>query len=118
MNSTVISKSTSHFVKCSCSSEMLEIRIYDYGDGDSGVEFASWSRGRDGNKICGIREKLRWCWNILKTGSPWADDIIATNKDARGLAEFILKNLPEDTIDQCPVCNKLDGNSACGYCNP
>ena len=97
---------------------MFEVERYDYRDGDEGYNFVIWARGRDGKKIYGWREKIRWCWNILKTGSPWADDIIATNKDARGLAEFILQTLPKDTIPTCPICNQVNGQSACGYCNP
>lgn len=95
---------TSHFVKCTCGCQILEAEVYDYGDGDKGVNFVIWARGRDGKKIYSLKERLRWCWNILKTGSPWADDIIATNQDARGLATFILQNLPkEDSNEETKV---------------
>lgn len=66
---------------------------------DTGFNFTVWNRGRHG-KVMTWKERFRWCWNILKTGSPWADDIIATNKDARGLAIFILKNLPSEESDE------------------
>lgn len=85
----------SHFVKCNCGGDMLEVERYNYRDGDEGFNFSSWSRGRHGKKLI-WKERFRWCWNILRTGSPWADDIIATNQDAKGLAEFILKNLPNE----------------------
>lgn len=75
---------------------MLEAEIYDYKDGDAGVNFCVWSRGRSGKNLHSWREKFRWCWEILTKGTLWADDIIATNKDARELAEFILKNLPNE----------------------
>lgn len=74
---------------------MLEAEIYDYHDGDQGVNFVIWSRGRDGKKLS-KKERIRWCQQIMKTGTLWADDIIATNKDARKFAEFILQNLPKE----------------------
>jgi hypothetical protein len=92
----------SHFIKCSCTCQVLEVEMYDYGDGDQGVNFVIWNRGRNGKRIGGWKEKFRWCWNIIKNGSPWADDIIATNTDARGLAKFILQNLPNE--NKCPMC--------------
>lgn len=89
-----------HFIHCNCSGHMLECEVYDWKDGDAGVNFSIWERGRDGKKIRTWREKLRWCWQILRTGMPWADDIIATNKDARGLANFILQNLPKEESNE------------------
>lgn len=90
----------SHFVKCMCSCQMLEVEKYDYKDGDHGFNFVIWARDRHGKKIFGLKERFRWCWNIIKNGSPWADDIIATNQDARGLAEFILQNLPKEESNE------------------
>jgi hypothetical protein len=91
--------SKSLFVKCACSSHLLEVEKYKYtwkdGGLDEGFNVVCWHYGHDGN-IRGWREKFRWCWHILKTGKPWADSIIATNEDARGIAEFILKNLPNE----------------------
>lgn len=95
----------SHFIKCTCTCQQLECEVYDYKDGDSGVNFSIWSRGRDGKKLHSWKERIRWCWQILRTGMPWADDIIATNKDARELAVFILQNLPQE--DRCPVCGSF-----------
>lgn len=91
----------SHFVKCnSCGCQILEVERYNYHDNDEGFYFTVWGRGREGKKIHGLRERLRWCWQILTKGSPWADDIIATNKDARGIAEFILQNLPKEETNE------------------
>jgi hypothetical protein len=93
----------SHFVKCNCGCQILEVERYDYKDGDEGFNFVVWDRGRQGKRLR-FKERIRWCWNILKTGSPWADDIIATNKDARGLAEFLIQNLPkEDSNEESKV---------------
>lgn len=89
-----------HFTKCSCGAHQLECEVYNYKDGDAGVNFTIWEYGRDGKRIHGWKEKFRWCWKILKTGMPWADDIIATNKEARGLAEFILQHVPKEQSNE------------------
>jgi len=94
----------SHFVKCDCGCQQMEVERFDYSYPtktgtivkDEGFNFTIWCRGRDGKRIYGWREKFRWCWNILKTGKPWADDIIVTNKRARGIAKFIIQNLPKE----------------------
>jgi len=85
-------------IKCTCGCQMLEAEVYDYGDGDEGVNFTVWARGRDGKRIWKWKERFRWCWNILTTGSLWADDIIVSNKDAHELAKFIVLNVPHGII--------------------
>ena len=86
----------SHFTLCDCSSHMLQTERYKYDDeNDEGFNFAIWHYGNDGN-IRGWKQRFRWCWRILTTGNPWADSIVATNKDARKIAEFILQNLPKE----------------------
>lgn len=84
-------------IKCACYGHALEVEkyCYEWKDGkDEGFNFAVWERGTSGKTLC-WRERFRWCWNILKTGKPWADDIIATNEQAHSVAEFILQNLPK-----------------------
>ena len=89
-----------HFVKCDCGGHQLECEVFNYKDGEAGVNFTVWEYGRDGKKIRSWKEKFRWCWNIIKTGMPWADDIIVTNKEARGLASFILQNVPTEQSNE------------------
>jgi len=36
-----------------------------------------------------IKERLRWCYHILKTGNPWADHTILTTENAQRVANFI-----------------------------
>lgn len=92
-------KFPSHFVKCTCTCQMLEAEVYNYGDGDKGVNFVIWGRGRQGKKLS-KKERIRWCQEIMKNGTLWADDIVATNNDARKLAEFILQNVPKEQIHE------------------
>ena len=89
-----------YLTKCDCGGHQLECEIFDWKDGEAGVNFSIWERGRDGKQIRGWKEKFRWCWRILKTGMPWADDIIVTNNEARGLAKFILQHLPMEESNE------------------
>lgn len=100
VNGKTLFEFKSHFIKCTCTCQQLECEVYDYKDGDSGVNFSIWCHSRHGKKIHSWKERLRWCWQILRTGMPWADDIIATNKEARGLANFILQNLPKEESNE------------------
>ncbi len=92
----------SHLIKCTCTCQQLECEVYDFKDGDAGVNFTIWKRGRNGKSLETWKERFRWCWHILTTGSLWADDIIATNQEARGLAEFILQNVPTEQSNEEP----------------
>jgi hypothetical protein len=85
------------FIKCDCTSHALECQKYKYDEhGNEGFYLSFWHYGQDTNARKSWKERFRWCWRILKTGNPWADSIIATNKSARELAEFILQNLPKE----------------------
>lgn len=91
-----VQEEISEYIKCSCSCQILEAQVYNYEAGDLGVNFVIWGRGKQGKQIYGWKEKFRWCWQIIRTGNIWADDIIATNKDARKLAKFILQNTKDE----------------------
>lgn len=78
------------FVKCSCSCSGIEI-VRDTYFGKV-FEFSFWTRYYE-RKIWGLRERLRWCWRILRTGRPWADEVIITDKDAARIVEFLSEHL-------------------------
>ena len=81
-----------HFAKCECTSHLLQAERYIYSNTDKGFNFSVWHYGHDGN-IRRWKERFRWCWRILRTGNPWADSIIATDKCALELANFITSEL-------------------------
>ena len=86
----------SHFIKCNCYTHMLECKRYNYDNiSDQGFQFTIWNYGHEGEKIWKWKDRIRWCWRILKTGNPWADNIVATNESAHELANYILENLPK-----------------------
>jgi hypothetical protein len=90
---------TSIMVKCECHDEALEVTHWPdtNGNGESENEywFAIWKQGFD-TRLC-WRERFRWCWNILRTGKPWGDNIILTPENAKQVSEFINQNLKNDT---------------------
>lgn len=75
------------YLKCQCQSSMLECQ-YDDEFGDFNVTM--WQRGR--NSILSWANRIRWAFSILKTGCPWADDVILNKDDAQKLAKYIAKN--------------------------
>ena len=44
----------------------------------------------------GFKERLRWCWRILRTGFPWCDQVIFTIPRAKTFAKSILEE-----VDRC-----------------
>lgn len=80
----------SFFVKCDCCCSMLEFRLDDDDDGQ--FEVSLWnSPGL--TRPMPEEERVRWCKRIMETGDPWADHTILTKKNAKKLAEFILKEI-------------------------
>ena len=81
-------------VKCACHSEALEVTFWPEVANASENEFwfTLWEMAPSRPKVC-WRERIRWCRNILRTGNPWADHIIATPEQAKSVADFIYQNL-------------------------
>jgi len=83
----------SKFIKCDCYGHLLEIcrekEIIDGKVSHKNFNLSMWEWGT-GNRPLSFRERIRWCWNILRTGSPWADHIILSDDKAKKLAQFIL----------------------------
>lgn len=80
------------YTPCDCSSHILQTERYYFDTHDNGFNFSVWHYGHNGN-VRGWKERFRWCWRILRTGNPWADSIIATDKRALEIAEFIQSEL-------------------------
>lgn len=93
MKSTKENNNTS-FIKCQCHAHALEIERFYYDEVDQGFNLSIWKLGSFNGKLR-WRERLRWIWNILKTGNLWADQVIISNDQARDLASFMMSNLPK-----------------------
>lgn len=77
-------------LKCACHTEALEITHLPNEDKPDEFWFSIWENGFDSR--LSRRERFRWCWNILRTGRPWGDNIILTPEQAMQVAKFILKH--------------------------
>jgi hypothetical protein len=78
--------SSSLIIKCECGAESLEIKKED-----DMFEVSLWRLGRV--PLMSIKERIRWCWHILRNGYPWTDSIILTNKNAKMISDYIDSNL-------------------------
>lgn len=90
------------FFKCDCGAEVIHVER-DLELFDMKPYYASWINfciyhcGTENHKPT-LREKLRHCWVILKTGKNYADQIILTEDAARKLGKHLLELTDEDNI--------------------
>jgi len=83
----------SHYVKCDGGCEILEVcRVVD-GPNKS-FEVSVWQTMGSHRPLC-WRERIRWCWNIIKTGNPWSDMVIINDDKAKELANFITTQIKQ-----------------------
>ena len=86
------------FVRCTGGCETVELRsVIDRFGKESDetfhqFEFSIWSYGRHSSKLS-WRERLRWCWNILRNGNLWADEVILSEKSVKKLSDFTLTEI-------------------------
>jgi hypothetical protein len=87
-----MNKEKSLFLKCMCSTHLLEVEYFNYNSPvkETGFNITIWNMNYN-NTITSWKEKLKWCWNIIKTGNPWADSVVLTEERACELAAFILR---------------------------
>ena len=86
------------FLKCSCAGHCFELQRYSYENehpADQGFNLTVWTYGRVSEKLC-WRERIRWAWNIIKTGCPWADGVMIDNNQAKEMVEYINQHLPKE----------------------
>jgi hypothetical protein len=69
------------FITCDCGIEVLRL-TYDPDD-DFGLQCSIL-----GHHNIPTKDKLRWIWNILKTGTPFEDEIILNSKGVQKLLDF------------------------------
>jgi hypothetical protein len=47
--------------------------------------------GKYKNNELSLKEKLRYCWNVIKTGRPFEDEILLRQETAKELANHLLE---------------------------
>ncbi len=88
------------FFKCICGSHGLEIIHYTEFFEDSKANFEEfyfncWELGRNNDNIMGFKERLRWCWQILKTGNPFADSISLSKIQIKDIINFLYNEVKD-----------------------
>lgn len=87
----------SEFIRCDCFGHVLEVRremeLVDDKVTHQNFEICVWERYGERNMPLTIRERIRWCWWVLRKGTPWSDAVTISNEKAKSLANFILKHV-------------------------
>lgn len=75
----------STFLICDCFSHGLLIERFK--DEDE-VSISMFERGLEG-RILTWKERLIWCWQIIRHGRPWSDFVILNTENQKKLKEFL-----------------------------
>ena len=67
---------TVKLIKCDCWSEGISLEFDEIDDKQNGIQMAFWKQGFDSSKYMNFKQKIRWCWHILRKGTPWSDMVI------------------------------------------
>lgn len=86
---------------CDCGTEgiILEDDIDEFEDKNKiksyyhTISLAFWEHGKNKNTTLGFKERLRYCWNIIKKGIPYSDAVLLTSSEAEKLARNILARI-------------------------
>lgn len=88
------------FIMCDCQGHALHIERYVWDDSDpkspAWFDISIWDRS-PATIPFSFRERLRWCWWILRKGRPWADYCIMNEEKAKKISEFIQSQLTPPT---------------------
>jgi hypothetical protein len=74
-----------HWLLCDCYSHSLFV---EKDDENNRFFINLFERRFDGQKMS-WKERIRWCFHILKNGTPFTDMIIVKSRKAKDLADFI-----------------------------
>jgi len=80
---------------CDCGGESIVIS-YDYEDEtttDSNmvIDLAFFKQGFDSKGFLSWKERIRWCWEIIRRGTVWCDMVVLSQSTARSLGNDLIK---------------------------
>ena len=82
---------------CDCGGESIVIS-YDYEDetttdsiGTPLIDLAFFKQGFDSKGFLSWKERLRWCWEIIRRGTVWCDMVVLSQSTARSLGNDLIK---------------------------
>jgi len=77
----------SEFIRCECYGEGMGI---DFDPEDGLYYFSYWASGLSGGRLS-IRDKIRYCWQVLVKGKAFNDELIMSRKSVNELINFLAK---------------------------
>lgn len=84
-----MSQQIEEFIICSCSTEGLYLVKYK---GEQELYLSIFNRGLNPKKLT-LWNKLRYIWNIIKTGKPFNDEMILNTESIKKLQVVLKKAL-------------------------
>jgi len=76
---------------CECGGENITIS-HEYDEGcEKSIDLAFFKQGFDSKGFLSWKDRLRWCWEILRRGTVWCDMVILNQSTARKLGIDLLK---------------------------
>lgn len=82
------------FYECDCGDEGIMMGYEFYDDIEKKfplIDLAFFGHGYGGHFPLSLKDKIRWCWNIIRTGYPFIDGVILSQKRAKELGTDLLK---------------------------
>lgn len=76
------------YIECSCGSELITLEKWD---DEAEIYLSIWERGYKDNTKLSWRERLRWCYRILRTGNAFGDQIVLNTESSEKLIQSIKK---------------------------
>lgn len=100
---------------CGCAGHCSGIGIEKFEEDE--IYLTLWNRGFQ-PRMKDWKTKLRYIWNLLFTGTAWADEIVIKNETARQLGEYLLSISSEPVVNMTTCTNSGDCESyvSCPEC--
>lgn len=77
------------FYECDCHTEGIMMSYED--DEFATIDLAFFNQSLKLTKQLTFKERIRWCWYILRKGIPWNDMVTLSKKTAKELGRDLLK---------------------------
>ena len=71
-------------IKCDCHGHSIELEHVEEFDE---IELSLWHYGNDGRELS-WKQRIRWCWRILRTGMPWTDMMILSHDKMENIIKW------------------------------
>jgi hypothetical protein len=84
------------FYECTCGAQTI-MAHYEEEEGIRLVDLAFFSNHIDGRMT--LWQRLRFAWQVLKTGIPWADAVVLDTEEAKRLGEDLVKFIDKGIVE-------------------